>query len=376
MLKALKRYFTDNKVLVIAITSFILYIYCKAGNKYVPIEEIAIPSAIGCDIENANEEEKYGVSLSIYTYSGNKVETNVFTGKANTVPETRSTRQVELTGKFLLGLEKVVVMSDEAARFGIKNFLEALWVNPTLNDNSYFVVSKEKAEDILNFKAEGNKSSGDYIDNLIRHLASFNFFSKNYKMIDVLIRAESEGRSIVLPYIEVKDGKLKVTGMALFSKDKLVKSIGLEEARIMNLLRESNVQGIIQIKKSTKSYFSFYGTSKRTVDCKLADGKFVFDIKLKIKGTVAANSMYKNLVKDPELKKAIEEDLEREAEKLSYGFIEKMQKDYKVDCLELGRCAAEKYGRRKNIDWDKVVSESQINVTVDVKIVDIGRGDL
>jgi Ger(x)C family germination protein len=223
---------------------------------------------------------------------------------------------------------------------------------------------------------EGNKSSGDYIDHLIRHLSTFNFFSENYKMIDVLIRAESEGRSLVLPYIEVKDGKLKATGMALFSKDKLVKSIGLEEARVMNLLRESNVQGIIQIKKSTKSYFSLYGTSKRTVNCRIADDKFVFDIKLKIKGTVAANSMYKNLVKDPELKKTIEKDLKMEVEKLSYDFIEKMKKDYKVDCLELGRCAVEKYGRRKNADWDKVVCESQINVTADVKIVDIGRGDL
>lgn len=376
MLKALKKYFTDNRVLAIAVISFVLYIYCKAGNKFVPIEEIAIPSAIGYDFENIDEETKYGVSLSIYTYSDGNVETTVFTGKANTVPETRSTRQVELTGKFLLGLEKVVVISDEAARFGIKNLLEALWVNPAINDNAYFVVSKEKAEGILNFKVESKKSPGDYIDHLMSHLDTFNFFSENYKMIDVIIRAESEGRSVVLPYIEIKDDKLKVTGMALFKKDKLVKSIGLEEARVMNLLRENNAQGIIQLRKSTKSYLSFYGTSKRTVDYKIEEDKFVFDIKLKIKGSVVSNSMYKNLVKDTEVKKTIEKDLKREAEKLSYGFIKKMQKDYEVDCLELGRCAAEKYGRRKNIDWDKVVSESEINVSADVKIVDIGRGDL
>jgi Ger(x)C family germination protein len=376
MLKALKKYFTNNKVLVIAITSFVLYIYCKAGNKYVPIEEIAIPSAIGCDVENIDEETLYGVSLAIYTYLNGSVSSIVFTGKANTVPETRGTRQVQLTGKFLLGLEKVVVISDKAARFGIKNFLEALWVNPTINDNAYFVVSKEKTEDILNFNVKGHNSSGDYIDDLIKHLVGFNFYSENYKMIDVMIRANSEGRSLVLPYIEIKDDKLKVTGMALFKKDKLVKNIELEEARTMNLLRESNVNGIVELKKSPKSYLSFYGTSKRTVECKKVGDKFKFDIKLKIKGTVSSNSMYKNLVKNPEVKKIIEKDLKKEVEKLSYDFIEKMQNDYEVDCLELGRCAVEKYGRRKNIDWDQVVSESEINVSADVKVVEIGRGDL
>jgi hypothetical protein len=164
--------------------------------------------------------------------------------------------------------------------------------------------------------------------------------------------------------------------MALFKKDKMVKNIELKEASIMNLLRESDVKGVVELQKSTESYLSFYGTSKRTVECKKVGDKFVFDIKLKIKGTVASNSMYKNLIDYPEEKKIIEKDLIREVQKLSYGFIEKMQKDYEIDCLELGRCAAEKYGRRKNIDWDKVVSESQINVSADVKIVELGRGDL
>lgn len=376
MLKALKKYFRNNKVLVIAIISFILYIYCKAGNRYVPIEEIAIPSAIGCDVENIDEETKYGVSLSIYTYPNGSASSIVFTGKANTVPETRGTRQVQLTGKFLLGLEKVVVISDKAARFGIKNFLEALWVNPTINDNAYFVVSKEKTEDILNFKIEGYNSSGDYIDALIMHLPEFNFYSDNYKMIDVMIRANSEGRSLVLPYIEIKDDKLKVTGMALFKKDKLVKILELKETRTMNMLRESNVQGVVELQKNPKSYLSFYGTSKRTVECKKVGDKFQFDINLKIKGNVASNSMYQNLVENPEVKKIIEKDLKREVEKLSYDFIKKMQNDYEVDCLELGRCAAEKYGRRENIDWDQIVSKSEINVTADVKVAEIGRGDL
>lgn len=52
-----------------------------------------------------------------------------------------------------------------------------------------------------------------------------------------------------------------------------------------------------------------------------------------------------------------------------------MQNEYKIDCLELGREAAAKYGRGENIDWDEVVCNSKIQVNVNVKLTGIGRGD-
>jgi Ger(x)C family germination protein len=291
------------------------------------------------------------------------------------MPRTRGTRQLESTGKYLLGLEKVSVMSEKASKFGINNFLDTLWANRTVNDNGFIVVSKQSAEDILKFKIEGYPSSGDYIQSIIKHTNDFNFYSDNYKLIDVFIRENSEGRNVVLPYVEIKDDRLKVTGLALFKKDKMIRSIGINEARTLNLLRENNVRGIIQLVKSTKEYLSFSGTSKRSVKCKREGDKFIFDIKLKLEGEVLSNSMYKNIVENPEQKGKIEKALSKEVETLSYDFIKKMQNDYEVDCLELGRCAVEEYGRRKNIDWNEVISQSEINVSAEVILTEIGRGD-
>ncbi|MDP4179223.1 MAG: Ger(x)C family spore germination C-terminal domain-containing protein, partial [Bacillota bacterium] len=56
-------------------------------------------------------------------------------------------------------------------------------------------------------------------------------------------------------------------------------------------------------------------------------------------------------------------------------FINKMKTDYKVDCLELGRVAAAKYGRRTGTDWNKVVMDSDIKINVKVKLNKQGRGD-
>jgi Ger(x)C family germination protein len=376
MNKALKKYYSNNKLVFAAILVIGGYTYCKFGNNFLPIEQLAIPSAIGYDIENKDGEVKYILPFAIYNYPDGSVSSITITGEADTVPRTRGARQLEATGKFLLGMEKVSVMSENASRFGIKSFLEILWANRTVNDNGFMVVSKQSPEEILKLKIEGYPSSGDYMENLIRHINDFNFYSDNYKLIDVFVREYSEGRNVVLPYIEIKDDKLKVTGLALFKKDKMIKSIGIEEARILNFLRENKIRGIIELVKSPNEYLTFYGTSKKSVECKKVGDKFIFNIKLKLKGEVLSNLMYKNLTENPEQKKQIEKALSKEVETLAYDFIKKMQSDYGVDCLELGRYAVEKYGRRKNIDWDEVVSQSEINVSAEVTVTEIGRGDL
>ena len=46
-----------------------------------------------------------------------------------------------------------------------------------------------------------------------------------------------------------------------------------------------------------------------------------------------------------------------------------------MDCIGLGREAAAKFGRRKNIDWDEVVSNAKIDVNVKVAVDTQGRGD-
>ena len=51
-----------------------------------------------------------------------------------------------------------------------------------------------------------------------------------------------------------------------------------------------------------------------------------------------------------------------------------MKNEYKVDCLQLGWVAAAKYGRDTGVDWDEVVSNSDIKVNVKVNVDKVGRG--
>jgi hypothetical protein len=59
-------------------------------------------------------------------------------------------------------------------------------------------------------------------------------------------------------------------------------------------------------------------------------------------------------------------------------FIGKMQSQYKIDVLELGRVAAANFGRGTGTDWNEVICNvdlTNIKVNVNVKVDNMGRGD-
>lgn len=43
--------------------------------------------------------------------------------------------------------------------------------------------------------------------------------------MDFIIKSSSEGKNPVVPYIEIVDDELKITGLAIFDKTKMVKKV-------------------------------------------------------------------------------------------------------------------------------------------------------
>ena len=164
--------------------------------------------------------------------------------------------------------------------------------------------------------------------------------------MDVYVRVGAEGRNVVMPYIELKKDpskpekkELEITGTALFKKDKMVAKLNMDDTRIMNLLRENNVKGILKIQKDPKKFTEFYAKSKRKVKCTKTGDKYNFIINLQLTGQIVSNELFKDLIDDPKQKKKFENELASEVEDMCNTFLKKMKYDYKVDALELGKVA-------------------------------------
>lgn len=372
-----------NKVfiLILIIIAFIISFISTKGEL---VENLQIPVGVGCDIKKTSSYTSYIIPILVHSFeSGNKIVSNVLTGEGSTIGKTRENRQLKSSKKFLLGLNRIYIFSEEASRNGIRNFIDIIFNNASTNDRAFCTVCKGKVEDVFKYNVKGYASSAEYIYEMIKNLNQFNFFSSQYTIMDIIVRIDAEGRNTLLPYVEITGDEnssgdnnlLKTTGVAIFDKDKMIAKTDMKEAKVINLLKESNVKGILTLQQSSKKYIDFYATSKRKVKCYRENGNYKFVINLDLKGDIISNELYKKIYKDPKEIKEFEQNTEKLVVEMCSRTISQIKNKYKVDILDLGRVAAAKYGRETGTDWNEVISKSDIQVNAKVKVGTQGRGE-
>lgn len=358
--------------------------YFTTGIEERSAEEAHILAGVGIDIhENISKNITYEVQRAIYVFhEDNTTSSEVLTGSATSLGATRQELHKKSNKIDITGQEKVYVLSDKFAASGLDPLLNIIYKNPMSSNVAFFTVCKGDSLKIIKYNIPGYPSSLDYLEGMVRNAKDYNFFSDNYNAMDVYVRVAAEGRTLVLPYIELKEDpsnvekkELQITGTAFFNKDKMVAKLNMEDTQTMNLLRENNVRGILKIQKEPKKFIEFYATSKRKTTCTNEGGKYNFVINLELKGDIYSNELYENLISDATQKKRFEEDLAQSIEYRCNQFLNKMKNTYKGDLLELGKVAASKYGRRTGADWNEIVQNSNIKVNVKVKVDKQGRGD-
>jgi len=380
-----------NKKIVIMLLLTLFGLVYTEELKVSPVEKLNIASGYGYDInKQLNGNVQYSIPFSIYEFknegkantggrSGKGTSTeisaqssNIIESKANSIGQTREDMQLNSSKPVIIGSEKISIISEEAAAYGILNLVNILFANAKVNDRGIFSVCSGRAQDILAFKVEGYPSSADYMEGMIRNATNYNFLSAEYTLLNIYVALDSEGRNLVLPYLEIKEKNINFTGMALFKGYKMAYILPMEESKIMNVLREKNVKGILSLQEGPDKYISYDAMVKRKVKCIKREGKYEFIIELDFQGDIKENTLYKDMKKENESE--FEKLMGKKIEKMCYDFLDKMKNSYKIDCLNLGMYAAAKYGRETGVDWNKEVSNADIKVNVKVKIDMMGRG--
>ncbi|MFT5872061.1 MAG: Ger(x)C family germination protein [Clostridium sp.] len=367
----MKRY----SILLTSISCIIIYLIFNSSKGNLPIEKNDICSGLSFDLISSSPLNEYNIAASAYTFpKKNEVSSLILEAVGKNIPDTRSSRTTISSKEFLLGLQKVFILSETVATYGINPIVDILFSNQQMNDATWIVVCKGKALDMLKFKVGDAITSSDHIDGMIESSIEQNFMSGDYKVVDMFVRVGSEGRGLVLPYLKIVNNKITFTGMVAFKNDKMVAEIPMEEARYLNFLRNNKVKGLLTLQKDSLHLISTYGNVKRKVHCEKINGKYKFTIDIEFKGTVVSNTLYKDFMINPKTVDKYRHELEEETEKRCNQFINKMQNEYKVDCLELGRNAAATFGRNPETDWDNIVCNADIVVNVKVRINNLGRG--
>ena len=366
------------KIMFVLICIVIFFSYYEmTKQKAENVEELNIIIGIGCGIDDINKagEIKYSLPISVITYENDvKSGSVVYTGRGKTIPLTRSDRQLKMSKRYFLGTERVYILDENFAQFGINPLLNVLFNNPEINDKGYFVICEGSSESVLKYKIKGYDSSIEYIDEQLKNLSAYNFFGDEYTLRKTYAKVAIKGKKLVLPYMKIQADGIKVTGVGIFNSDKLIKVLDIQESRQLNILRGNKSKGIISIRKNINQYLDFDAKCTRKVECKKIDDRYEFIINLNLRGNVINNTLYDSLTTSKEVVKLVKDNIKNQTKEKCDRFIKKMQSEYKVDCLELSGYAMAKYGRDEKIDWDKVVANSKIDVKIEVEFENFGRG--
>ena len=341
-----------------------------------PVENLDIELVTGIDIFILNEKdiEFRTIRETAVFLPNNRLVSKVTESKGYSSGATRESRQLKTSNEKIIGMVKVDLLSERYARYGIRTALDIHFNDTTVNDTAKFVVCKGDVKPVMEYKTPGYSSCGAFIDGLITSHNGVDFFSQEYSAKNMYARMDSEGRNIVMPYIELTEKGIELTGMALFKKDKMVAVADMRSARIMNMLLNNNVKGMMTLFNNENGYIDFDAKSSRKIKCNKVGDNYNFVIDLKLKGDIVSNTYYEKTINSVSEEKIFERLMAEKVTKECNDFIGKMKSQYKVDCLELGRVAAATYGRRKGIDWNEVIMDSKIEFNVEVKLNKQGRG--
>lgn len=205
--------FLKNPVFI-GICILLLFVSLTANLEREPAENLDIPVAVGYDIKGGPNNFTYKITYSIYNYLEDVVSSSARVAYGNTLGGARQDRQTKANKKFIFGLEKMYALSNAYAVSGIRSVMDILLSAAEVNDTAQVVVC-ENPQDLLSYHVSGYASSADYIKGMIESAGEFNFFAKNYRLIDVYLNLGGEGRNACIPYIDITNEGLKITGMEI-----------------------------------------------------------------------------------------------------------------------------------------------------------------
>lgn len=352
------------KTLIIIILCLVFLTGCYDR---VPAEKLAITTGFGYDVDKI---DKTKLICSMEFLKGE--ESEYLVGKGNGIYQAIEDYKTKQPKPFAYGSEQVYLISEERAKLGIEDIIYDLIGYPGINLNARVLICKNHCEDYFSMKNAAGSNSEKLAD-LIEFAKEKYFFSCDYTIFDLICMYYQNSREIYLPYVELIEEKPQLTGSIIFKDNSYFKKVDIDEAKLINVIRNSGGRGVLTINSySPTLYLELEGKSKTKVKTSSKDGKIKYTIDVVVAGDLRLNTLKKVELSKEELKK-LSKMLEEQFKKELENEIKKIQNEYKVDCLNLSRHAQAKFGREKDYKNNNYFPNAIIEINVVVKISSTGR---
>jgi len=303
-----------------------------------------------------------------------KLPVNVETHSGVTIADARQRRGLTDADTYVTGMNQIIIIGEELARCGLNPYMDSLLRDPTIPDSMYFSVAAGRGEDILKTPIKNYSNMGNFLVALFKGIQQRTFIPAT--QLGEFYRYQSTGKNPVAPILERKGERVIISGVAVFKKDRMVKKLTVEEGHDLVLLRGLKGRSYLPFsKKASETYHrgAVLVRNSRKVQYNQNQQGHNFIITVKLEGSLEEHSHQAPITEEhlQEIEKTIEQQVKTQCE----TFINMMQEEIKVDCIDISKYALAKTRRalEKEIDNPEFIQNANIQVKVKVHLENTGE---
>ncbi len=271
---------------------------------------------------------------------------------------------------------KLFVLSGELLYYPdtLKEVIDYLQREPSLNRTAMVIIAKGKAEDYIKFKPKMEKNIENYITGLMENS------TRNSAVLPVtlneLLTLLNENNNAILPCMSIDKDKneIKICGVGIIKDYKLKGYLSEVETANLEMLRGKLAGGKKVIYKEGHPIDVSIDSASRKIKMKNVDGKLIFNIYVKVEGQVKGYYLGETLNSKDKLRD-IEKNFNKSLKEECEQVVKITQSEFEVDPIGM-REYVEKYHPRvwseKKDNWGETYKNAIVNIEVDTKIRRIG----
>lgn len=378
---------------------FILIIFCSllltacAGKR--EINDLALVMAVG--IDQGSKDGTVKVTAQVSRPGDARGQTGAPTGQSGETSwnveaegETIFEAIRNLTGvssrRVFWAHNFIIVINEEVAKEGIGDIIDFFTRNPELRMRTLVALTPDKASEVIATITSLEVVPGEAISKLFRY-TDISTLAPHTEIKDLLAAYLSESTEPILARLSMEERKIdslkpeegakvkqvELSGAGVFKNDKLVGVLQANELQGIILFRDKIDSGVVVVAcpKEPKNEVSVE-LNKQTFDVEPSykNDEVSFNAKLNATVTVVEAGCPFS-INDKKAIKQIEESVEAKLKDDINKSIEKIQKEYKSDVLELGKVFQNKYPyewKSMKKDWTNIFSTAEINISVHANV--------
>ncbi|MEN6325167.1 MAG: Ger(x)C family spore germination protein [Syntrophomonas sp.] len=283
-------------------------------------------------------------------------------------------------GIYSAGVAAVIVFGEDLARGGLSNMVEALFRGAQIPKTENFAVAEGRGEDILRAPIKDYSNIGEYLKGVLKQSEKRGFIPST-TMYQFGVNRTSPGKNPIMPLLTLRNEKVEVSGTAIFKKDNMIGKANLDETRSLTMLRGIKASGNIPyiIKQDgqivDKGSVDVSSCGGRKVKVNRNGDQFSFLITICLEGNLVEHQFNNNFTQNPDLRKMIENQIASDVKSDCTKFIEKMQQEYKVDCIDISKYILAKWRKefKNQVDQEGFIENVEIKVKVKMKLKNVGE---